>query len=120
MRPTRRSRRHLEESRVRGVRAIGVRLERRPRRLERLRGPAEVARYERDLRLGDDAARASHGLLRAEGARGAAQESPGPDEIAELRHRDASQRERRSVVAQGDELQRAERIARGECARRRQ
>ncbi|WP_379988590.1 hypothetical protein [Dokdonella soli] len=38
--------------------------------------------------------------------------------IAELRHRDASKRERRRVVAQGDALQSAERITRRECARR--
>ena len=40
------------------------------------------------------------------------------DEIAELRHRDAAKRERRRVVAQGDPLQRAERITRCERPRR--
>jgi len=35
-----------------------------------------------------------------------------------LRHRDASKRERRRVVAQGDPLQCAERVARGERTRR--
>jgi hypothetical protein len=38
--------------------------------------------------------------------------------IAELRHRDASQRERRRVVTQGDPLQRAEGITRCNCTRR--
>ena len=41
-----------------------------------------------------------------------------PREVAELRHRDAAQRERRRVVAQRDALQRAERIARRERPRR--
>jgi hypothetical protein len=40
------------------------------------------------------------------------------NEIAELRHRDASKREGRRVVAQGDPLQCTEGIARHECTRR--
>jgi len=40
------------------------------------------------------------------------------NEIAELRHRNASKRERGRVVAQGDPLQRAEGIARRQRARR--
>ena len=95
-----------------------MRFERRPRRVERLRRPAQVARDERDLGLGDDAPRAGHGLFRTEGARRTSQESLRANEIAELRHRDASKRERRRVVAQGDPLQRAEGITRRECARR--
>ena len=59
----------LEIARMRGVGPVAVRFERRPRRVERLRGPAEVARDERDLGLGDDAPRAGHGLFRTEGAR---------------------------------------------------
>jgi hypothetical protein len=43
-------------------------LERRPRRVERLRRPAQVARDERDLGLGDDAPRAAYGLFRTKGA----------------------------------------------------
>ena len=103
---------------MRGVHAVAVRFERRPRRVERLRGPAQVARDERDLGLGDDAPRARHGLSRTEGARRAAQQRLRRDEIAELRHRDAAQRQRRRIVAQRDALQRAERIAGGERARR--
>ena len=57
-----------EIARVRGVREVAVRLERLPRGVERVRRPAQIARGERDLRFGDDAARASHRLLRAEGA----------------------------------------------------
>ena len=45
----------LEITRMRGVHPVAVLFERRPRRVERLRGPAQVARDERDLGLGDDA-----------------------------------------------------------------
>ncbi len=88
------------------------------RRVERLRRPAQVARDQRDLGLGDDAARASHRLFRTEGARCAAQESLGASEIAELRHGDAAKRESRRVVAQGNSLQCAERVTRGKRPRR--
>ena len=56
--------------------------------------------------------------LRTEGARGASQQRLGAIEIAELRHGDAAQRQRRRVVAQRDPLQCAEGITRGERARR--
>ena len=81
-------------------------------------GHVEVARDERDLGLGDDASRAGHRLLRTERARGTSQECLRANEIAELRHRDAAQRERRRIVTQGDPLQGAEGIACRECARR--
>ena len=42
----------------------------------------------------------------------------GAREIAELRHRDAAQRQRRRVVAQRDPVQGAERITRGKRPRR--
>jgi hypothetical protein len=45
---------------------------------------------------------AGQGRFRNEGARGTLHESLRANEIAELRHRDASKRERRRVVAQGD------------------
>ena len=104
---------------MRGVHAVAVRFERRPRRVERLGRPAELARDERDLGLGDDAARAGDRLPRAEGARRPPQQRLGAREIAELRHGDAAQRQRRRIVAQGDAVQRAERITRRERARRR-
>ena len=74
----------LEISRVRGVHAVAVLLERRPRGVERLRGPAQVARDQRDLGFGDDASRARHGLFRTEGARRAfaAEPSRGRDRRA--------------------------------------
>ena len=108
----------LEMPRMRGIHAVAVRFERRPRRIERLRRPAQVARDERDLGLGDDAPRAGHGFFRTEGARSTSQESLRSSEIAELRHRDASQRERRRIVAQRDSLQCAEGITGRERARR--
>ena len=108
----------LEMPRMRGVHPVAVLFERRPRRVERLRRPAEVARHERDLGLGDDAPRAGHGLSRTEGARRALQESLRAHEIAELRHRDAAQREGRRIVAQANPLQYAEEVTRGERARR--
>ena len=108
----------LEIARMRGVHAVAVRFERRPRRVERLRRPAQVARDQRDLGLGDDTPGAGHRFFRTEGARRASQQSLRANEIAELRHRDASQRERRRVVTQGDPLQCAEGITRCECARR--
>ena len=93
-------------------------LERRPRRVERLPRPAQFARDQRDLRLGDDASRAGDGLCRTERPRRASQQRLRSREIAELRHRDAAQRKRRRIVAQRDPLECAERIAGGERARR--
>src|SRR6185503_18447007 len=108
----------LEIPRMRGVHAVAVGFERRPGRVEHLRGPAQVARDERDLGLGDDAPRTGHGLFRTERTRSTSQESLRSNEIAELRHRDASKRESGRVVAQGDPLQCAEGITRCECMRR--
>jgi predicted dithiol-disulfide oxidoreductase (DUF899 family) len=100
----------LESPRMGGIHAVAMRFERHPRRIECLCGPAQVARDERDLGLGDDASRAGDGLLRTESLRGAAQQRLCPNEITELGHRDASQRERGRVVPQGDALQCAEGI----------
>ena len=104
----------LKIPRMRGVDAVAVRFERRPRCVERLRRPAQVARDECDLGLGDDTPRARQRLFRTEGTRRSAQESLRSNEIAELRHRDASQRERRArrhagrpaSMRQGDHLPR--------------
>ena len=109
----------LEVPRIRGVHPVAVRFERRPRCVERLRRPAQVARGERDLGLGDDTPRAGHGLFRTEGARRTSHESLRSNEIAELRHCDASKCQRRRVVTQGDPVQCAERIARRKRPRRR-
>ena len=88
----------LQIPRVRGFCPVAVPFERRPCRVEGLRRPAQDARDERDLGLGDDAPRAGHGLFRTEGTRGTSQERLRPSEIAELRHRDAAKRESRRVA----------------------
>jgi hypothetical protein len=90
--------------RMRCIYAVTVRFERHPRRIERLNRPAQVTRNECDLCFGDDTPRASDRLFRTECARSTPNESLCANEIAELRHRDASQRERRRVVTQGDPL----------------
>jgi hypothetical protein len=107
----------LKILRMRGVHPVAVLFERRARRVERFRRPAQVARDERDLGLGDDAPRAGDGLFRTEGTRSTSQKSLRSNVIAELRHRDASKRETRRIVAQGDPLQCAEGITRCECTR---
>jgi predicted dithiol-disulfide oxidoreductase (DUF899 family) len=108
----------LEIPRVRRIHALAVLFERCARGVERLRRPTQVARDERDLGLGDDAPRTGDGLFRTEAARSTSEESLRSNEIAELRHRDASKGESRRVVAQGDPLQCTEGITRCECVRR--
>jgi hypothetical protein len=109
---------HFQVSSMRGVHQVTVLFERHPGRVECFRGPAEVARHESDLSLGDDAPRAGHGLSGTKGTRSASQESFRSSEIAELRHRDASKRERRRIITQGDALQCAKRITRCQRTRR--
>ena len=104
--------------RVRGIDPIAVRFEHGPRGVERLRARVQVARDQRDLGLGHNTPRAGHRLLRTEGARCISQERLRSNEIAELRHRDAAQREGRRVITQGDAIQSAEGITRCECTRR--
>ncbi len=102
---------------LRGVQAIAVCFERRPRGFKRLWRPAEIARGECDLGLGDNAPRAGHRLFWTEGPHSPLQESLRSIEIAELRHRDASESESRRVLAQGNSIQRAERVTRRQRAR---
>jgi len=104
--------------RMRGIHPVAVFFERRPRRVERLRRPAQVARHERDLGLGDDTPRAGHGLSRTEGACRTLQKSLRAHEIAELRHRDTAKREGRRVTTQANPFQYAEEVTRGESPRR--
>jgi len=101
----------LEIPRVGGIHQVAMRCKRRTGCRERLPGRAQIARHERDLGLGDNASGARHGLLRAERTRGTSQQRLRPDEITELRHRDAADRQRRRVTAQCDPLQRTQRIA---------
>ncbi len=89
---------------------VAVPRERRARRCQALRGPVEFTRDERDLRLGDDAARARDAFLRTKGTPGTAQQQFGARQIAELRHGNAADRKRRRIIAQRDPLQRAQGI----------
>jgi hypothetical protein len=108
---------NLEILRKGGVRPVTVLFECRARCLKRFRGPTQVARDDRDLCLGDNTSGASHDLFRTEGARSASHECFGPWEITEPRHRDASKRKRRSVVAQGHPIQRSEGVTSRERTR---
>lgn len=93
---------HLEVARVRRVDVVAMLFERDARGIERLLRPAQIARSQRDLRFGDHAPRPGHRLARAERARSTPQQRLGTGQIAELRHRDATQRQRGRVVAQGN------------------
>ena len=104
----------LEKPRVRGVHPVAVLVERRPRRVEHPRRPAQVARGERDLGFGDDTPRPGDGVFRVEGARRAPEERLRRREVAELRHGDAPKRQSRRIVAQGHPVQGAEGVTRGE------
>ncbi|CUJ74826.1 Uncharacterised protein [Achromobacter sp. 2789STDY5608633] len=79
--------------------------------LERRRRPAQVARGQRDLGLGHHAAGARHRIPGAERAGGAAHQRPGAFKVAQLRQRDAAQRQGRRIVAQGHPAQRGQRVA---------
>src|SRR2546429_4508896 len=83
-----------------------------------MRRPARVARVECGLGMGVYAPRAGYRLFRTEGARRTSQESLRSNEVAELRHRNASKRQSRRIVAQGDPLQCAEGITRCQRTRR--
>ena len=102
-----------------GVHGIAVALQGLPRRVQRLGGGVQVAGGQRHLRLGHHAAGARHRFLCGEGPRRAPQQRPGAGQVAELRHGDAAQRQRRRVVAQRDMVQRPQRVAAGQGPRRR-
>ena len=104
---------------VGGVHGIAVALQGLPRRVQRLGGGVQVAGGQRHLRLGHHAAGARHRFLCGEGPRRAPQQRPGAGQVAELRHGDAAQRQRRRVVAQRDMVQRPQRVAAGQGPRRR-
>ena len=109
----------LQQPGVGGVLAIAVRRERAQRLGQRPRRPGEIARRQRHLRLGREAARPRDRLPRAEAARRPPQQLPRPPEIPELGHRDPAQGQRGRVVAQGDALERAQRITRATARARR-
>ncbi|ODN69710.1 hypothetical protein A6302_03005 [Methylobrevis pamukkalensis] len=95
-----------------GIAKVAAGLQRVPRRAERRHRPAEIALDESDLGLGNDAAGAGGGLALAEGFCGGAQQVAGAGKIAELRHGDAAQRQRRRIVAQRHMLQGHQRVPR--------
>ena len=101
----------FEIARMSRVDAIAMRFERDTCSIECFGRPAEIARHESDLGFGDDAARTRHALFRTERTRRAAQQCLRAIEVAELRHGDAAQRQRRRIVAQRHVLQRAQRVA---------
>ena len=102
---------------MRDIDPVAVGIEGCARRVQRLRRPTQVARRQRNLGLGNDAPRAGQYLFRTESALRASEESPGTNEVAQLRHGDAPKRESGSVVAQSDPLEGAERITRCQGAR---
>ncbi|CUJ71869.1 Uncharacterised protein [Achromobacter xylosoxidans] len=97
---------------------VAMALERGAGGIERRRGPAQVARGQRDLGLGHHAAGPRHRFPGAERAGGAPHQDAGAVEVAQLRQRDAAQRQARRVVAQRHPGQRAQRVAAGQRPRR--
>ncbi|MNF72827.1 hypothetical protein D3C84_548110 [compost metagenome] len=108
---------NLQIPRVSGVHSISVGLKRQACRFERLHWPAQVTRSQRNFGLGHHAARPCQRLFRPECARGAFHQRFRPNQIAELRHGDAAQRERGRIVTQRHPVQRPERITRRERPR---
>jgi hypothetical protein len=102
---------NFDVARMRGVQPVPMRLEHSPRTCQRSDRPGKVARDERDLGLGDDAARPRHRLPWTEGTGSHLEECSGTDEIAKLCHGNTSQRQRRGVVAEGNPFQGAKQIA---------
>jgi predicted dithiol-disulfide oxidoreductase (DUF899 family) len=99
------------------IQTIAVSFEHRSSGIEHFRGPAEVAGGERDFRQGDRASRARHGFFRPKCARCIPQEFLRPHEVSKLRHRDATERERRRIIPQRYALQRSQCIASRKSAR---
>ena len=108
---------HRDQTCLQRVGAIGARLERGRRGRQRARRAAEVAHGEGHLGLCDDTAGTRQLLVGTEAAGGAPEQLAGARVLAELGHGDAAQGERRRVVAQGDALEGAERVAGDEGAR---
>jgi len=104
---------------VRGVGRVAVGLQGRARGLQRLLGPGQLARNQRDLGLGHHAAGARQRVFRIEAAGGAAQQGFGAPEIAQLRHGDAAQGQGGRVAPQGDVIEGAQRVAGRQRARSR-
>ena len=93
------------------VRPVSEFFKRFPGGNEPLHRLTKVPGNQRNLGCGNTAACPRHGLSSAKGPLRPAQQVPCLRQIPELRHRDAAQRERRRVLAQGDVLQGGKRIA---------
>jgi len=104
----------LQISRVGRIHSVAVRLEGRAGRVEGFCSLAQVPGRERDLGFGNDASSASDDLFRAKSACGTSQQFSGPNELAELRHGNASKGQRWRVVSERDPVQCAEGVTRGQ------
>src|SRR4029079_9854105 len=102
------------------LRCIGViraRLERCGSRCQRTRQALQVAHGQRHFGFCDDTTRPRQFFVAAETVDTRLQELARARILAKLRHRNAAQRKRRRIVAQGDSLERGECVAAGERAR---
>ena len=109
-----------DQSGVGRIHRITQLLERPRHRLQPPLLPAQIACRQRHLGFGQFTSRARQTLLRPKLPPGPPQQLPPALVLAELRHRDAAERQRRSVLPQGDAVQRAQRVAcrqRVRCAR---
>jgi hypothetical protein len=101
---------------VHGVGAVPVLFQRERCRHQHAGQSGELAQRQGHFAFGHHAAGARELLAGAERAARAPQQVARHREFAQLRHRDAAQRQRRRVVAQGHALEGAERVAGGERA----
>ena len=103
-----------EQAGVQRVRAVAVVVQRGRSGLQRAGGAAQLAHRQGDFGVGQHAARPRQLFLRAERALRAAQQLACAGVLAQLRHRDAAQRQGGRVVAQRHALERAQCVAGGE------
>lgn len=107
----------LHEVAVEGVGAISVGLQRPHRAFERgMVVAAELAGGERDLGARDHAPRPFEPRIGGKGPLRPCEKSVGPGQVSQLREGDPAERERRRVLSQRDEAERAEGIARRQGA----
>lgn len=78
---------------------VSMAVECRARQFKGPRRPVKIARCEGNLGLGNDTARPGNRFFSAESASCMVYERFCADEVSELRHGDASEGERRSVVS---------------------
>ncbi|MNI17197.1 hypothetical protein D3C73_705590 [compost metagenome] len=98
--------------RMSGIDPVTVLFKGDPRRFERLDRPAEIPRRQGDFGLGHHASGTGQHLPGRKGSVRALDQRPGAHQIAQLRHGDAAQGQRRCIVAQGHAVQCPQRITR--------